>query len=174
MKKNLPNIDLVKAKLKACRHHDLQCLSELKVLLEGVFHENEINALISYRVKDADSVVYKIKKKQCEFHEIYDRLGMRIIVKSISDCYKVLELCKQKFPFKPQSLKDYIAKPKENGYQSLHLLINPPCGHQHQDVEVQIRTWSMQYECLAGGASHRKYKIQKYNSSTKSKLKNRE
>ncbi|MCA9374007.1 bifunctional (p)ppGpp synthetase/guanosine-3',5'-bis(diphosphate) 3'-pyrophosphohydrolase [Candidatus Peregrinibacteria bacterium] len=162
MKTKISHIHTIKGRLHACRHHDLQCLSDLKALLEKRLLENKINASISHRVKDTDSMVYKIKRKQCKFHEICDRLGMRIIVGKVEDCYKVLHICKDSFLYGSESIKDYIISPKQNGYQSLHILINPPCSSHDQCVEVQIRTWDMHCEYLSGRASHDNYKKEKY------------
>lgn len=162
MKINLSHIHAVKERLHACRHHDWQCLSDLKAELEKRLSENKINASISHRVKDAHSMARKVKRKQCQFHEVLDRLGMRIIVKEVEDCYKVLQVFKDNFVYESESIRDYILKPKQNGYQSLHILINPPCSSHDQRVEIQIRTWDMQHECLYGKASHYSYKKEKY------------
>ncbi len=162
MRKNTMHINAIKTRLHACHHHDSRCLSDLKCLLEKIVMEHDMDAIISYRIKNAHSMKLKMRKKQCQFHEIYDRLGMRIIVKEIKDCYKVLSLCKKNSLYELDSLKDYISSPKPNGYQSLHILIKPPCSSHHQHVELQIRTWTMQQQCSLGELSHSNYKKGKY------------
>lgn len=165
---NRASIDLqiIKEQLSQHREHDQSCLRDFKKLLGRKLIEAGLEACISYRIKEAHSALCKIRKKGCELHNLTDRLGVRIIVTNVQHCYQAFELIKKNFPYLPQKIKDYIFKPKENGYQSLHLVVQPPCSPHNAWVEVQIRTWAMEYECLCGQANHWDYKAREISPST--------
>ena len=108
------------------------------------------------RPKNFYSIYKKIKYDAKKFEDLYDLYAIRIIVKSIADCYIVLGLLHDSFQAFPDRLKDYIANPKSNGYQSIHTVIF--CPTIKQPVEIQIRTDEMHKLAEFGIAAHWKYK----------------
>ncbi|MBQ7274838.1 MAG: bifunctional (p)ppGpp synthetase/guanosine-3',5'-bis(diphosphate) 3'-pyrophosphohydrolase [Clostridiales bacterium] len=98
--------------------------------------------------------------KHNDINHIYDMFACRIIVDSIADCYRALGIVHSMFVPLPGRFKDYIANPKENGYQSLHTTVKRPGGKTFGETtfEVQIRTYSMHIEAEYGIAAHWHYK----------------
>ncbi|MBA3551057.1 bifunctional (p)ppGpp synthetase/guanosine-3',5'-bis(diphosphate) 3'-pyrophosphohydrolase [Patescibacteria group bacterium] len=108
-----------------------------------------------YRVKSLFSLHKKILKKKGDMEKIFDFIALRIIVKDVSDCYRVLGIVHGTWRPLPGRIKDYIAFPKPNGYRSLHTTIFTGDG---SIVEVQIKTEEMHNEAEFGIASHLSYK----------------
>lgn len=109
---------------------------------------------IDYRIKYLYSLYSKLLKKNMNIDEIYDISALRVIVKTTNECYQVLGVVHNLWRPIPGRLKDYIANPKPNGYQSIHTSIFTGDGSA---VEIQIRTEQMQYEAEFGIASHIAY-----------------
>ncbi len=109
------------------------------------------NFSIDYRIKYLFSLYSKLLKKNMNIDEIYDISALRVIVKTIDECYQVLGVIHNLWRPIPGRLKDYIANPKPNGYQSIHTSIFTGDGNA---VEIQIRTEKMQHEAEFGIASH--------------------
>ncbi len=112
------------------------------------------NPLVDYRIKYLYSLYIKLKKHHMDIDQIYDISALRVIVNSIEECYQVLGLIHSLWKPVPQRLKDYIASPKPNGYQSIHTAIFTGDG---SIVEIQIRTYEMQKQASFGIASHIAY-----------------
>lgn len=111
--------------------------------------------VINKRVKGMYSLYKKLERKQWNINEIFDLEAIRIIVNSVPECYQVLGLIHNKYRPVPGRVKDYIAVPKPNGYQSLHTAIFSGDGAV---IEVQIRTNEMHEFNESGVASHHSYK----------------
>src|SRR3989339_603412 len=108
------------------------------------------------RHKQIRSIFKKILEKGTSLKEQKDHYAIRIIVKTIDDCYKTLGILHQNYEPSEEGLKDYINSPKPNGYQSIHTIIKIP--KEKKEVEVQIRTQDMDEFAEEGGASHWSYK----------------
>lgn len=121
-----------------------------KALLESAMH-----AEVTGRQKSPYSTYKKIKSKEVEIDEIHDLFGVRIVVKELHQCYLALGVIHNLYPPNENGFKDYIAVPKQNGYQSLHSVVTGPFGMK---LEVQIRTEEMDQLSEAGVAAHWLYK----------------
>lgn len=109
----------------------------------------------SYRVKHTYSLWKKLQRKDMDIDKIYDITALRLITKNVEQCYKILGIIHGTWRPLPGRIKDYIALPKPNGYQSLHTTVFTGDGGI---VEVQIRTEEMHREAEYGIASHLAYK----------------
>ena len=123
--------------------------------LETLIDEQEISASVEGRVKHIVSIWRKMQRKNLEFHQLFDVRAVRILVDTVADCYAVLGIVHTTWQHVPQEFDDYIANPKENGYQSLHTAVVTEEG---KIVEVQIRTREMHENSELGVASHWRYK----------------
>ncbi len=123
--------------------------------LEQELLENEVHAKVYGRPKHLYSIWKKMKRKQLSLEDLYDLLAVRVMVDKISDCYAVLGLVHGLWMHIPKEFDDYIANPKDNGYQSLHTVVVGPEG---KPVEVQIRTKEMHAFAEFGVAAHWRYK----------------
>lgn len=128
-----------------------QILEEITSDLE----EQHVKASVKGRPKDYFSIYQKMIVRGHDFANIYDLVGVRIIVDSIRDCYAALGAVHARWNPVPGRFKDYIATPKLNMYQSLHTTVVGPGG---KPVEIQIRTWDMHRRAEFGIAAHWKYK----------------
>ena len=117
--------------------------------------EMGLEAEVNSRRKHPYSLYKKMRQKNLTYQNIFDVYGMRVIVDSVDDCYRVLGVVHNLFKPIPGKFKDYIAIPKENGYQSLHTILFGPHGIP---IEVQIRTREMDNFAETGIAAHWLYK----------------
>lgn len=114
-----------------------------------------IAAQVQGRAKNIYSIVKKMRGKSLGFDEILDLRALRVIVHSVDDCYRTLSWVNVNFQMHEQEFDDYIARPKANGYQSLHTVIQ---NHAGQTFEIQIRTQAMHEFSEFGVAAHWAYK----------------
>lgn len=106
---------------------------------------------IDYRIKYLYSLYVKLKKHDMDISQIYDLSALRVVVPTITECYQVLGICHLLWKPVPGRLKDYIASPKPNGYQSIHTTVFLGDGSM---AEIQIRTKDMHEEAEYGVAAH--------------------
>ena len=123
--------------------------------LESDMREAKVKVEVTGRPKELYSIYQKMIVRGREFDDIYDLVGIRILVQSIRDCYAVLGAVHARWTPIPGRFKDYIASPKFNLYQSLHTTVIGPDGRA---VEIQIRTHEMHQRAEYGVAAHWKYK----------------
>ena len=114
-----------------------------------------IHATVQGRPKHIYSIVKKMRGKSLDFAHVYDLRALRIVVPSVPDCYAALSWVHDHFTPVPEEFDDYIARPKANGYQSLHTVVRDADG---LPIEVQVRTQAMHDHAEHGVAAHWAYK----------------
>ncbi len=134
-------------------------LEKVKPIIEKILKENDIKPLnIDFRAKRYSSLYKKLLRYDMSLEQIYDLVALRIIVKTIEECYGVLGIVHQMWPPLPGKIKDYIALPKPNGYRSLHTTV---FCLDNRPTEIQIRTTEMHEEAENGIAAHWAYEQKK-------------
>ena len=123
--------------------------------LEAALQAAEIRAVVSGRPKHIASIAAKMSAKDLEFGQIFDQRALRVVVERISECYEVLDIVHRRWRPIEGEFDDYIAKPKTNGYQSLHTVVEDSDG---KPLEIQIRTRAMHEQAELGVAAHWRYK----------------
>lgn len=134
------------------REHYIQTVIET---LRGELQASGIQAELSGRAKHIYSIWRKMRRKGIDFSRVYDVRAVRILVPQVRDCYAALGIAHSLWRHIPNEFDDYIANPKENGYQSLHTAVIGPEG---KVMEVQIRTHEMHQEAELGVCAHWLYK----------------
>lgn len=132
-----------------------QYIDDVLAQLRQELQQAGIKAEVSGRPKHIYSIINKMRRKNLEFGRLYDVRAVRILVDDVKDCYAALGLVHHLWQPIPGEFDDYIARPKSNGYRSLHTAVIGPRGLA---LEVQIRTHDMHYNSELGVAAHWRYK----------------
>ena len=140
-------------------------LAKMKYEIMQLLEHHNIKYEILSRVKSVRGIYNKLKNGK-RWEDIYDLLGLRVLVDTVEDCYRVIGLVQSKYQPVPNRFKDYIANPKPNLYQSLHTTVY---GEDKRIYEVQVRTHEMDEIAEKGVASHWSYK-EKIDGSVKNNL----
>ncbi len=144
--------------LEARRIEGEQFLRGVEDKLVEQLRENGIQARVEWRIKRLYSIHQKIERTKISFDQVYDLLAVRVITQDVAACYAVFGLIHTLWRPVPGRIKDFIAMPRANHYQSLHTTVLGEGGHQ---FEVQIRTEEMHRIAEEGIAAHWKYKAGK-------------
>ena len=137
------------------RDENERLLAQIKNTVEGELRREGIPARLEARLKRAYSVYQKLKRQKITIDQVYDLTALRIITDSVKNCYAALGVIHNEWRPIPGRIKDFIAIPRPNLYQSLHTSVLGPEGHH---FEVQIRTEEMHRVAEEGIAAHWKYK----------------
>src|ERR1035441_4948785 len=145
----------VTAAIEVRRVEGEQFLRGVEDTLAEQLRENNIEARVEWRIKRIYSIYQKQQRSKVSFDQVYDLLAIRVITQDVAACYAVFGLIHTLWRPVPGRIKDFIAMPRANRYQSLHTTVMSPSGHQ---FEVQIRTEEMHRIAEEGIAAHWKYK----------------
>jgi GTP pyrophosphokinase len=141
--------------IDAKREQNEEYLKSIKTTIEQKLARENIPARVDGRVKRAYSVYLKLKRQKIRLDQVYDLLAIRIVTDSVKNCYAALGVIHNEWHPIPGRIKDFIAIPRPNLYQSLHTSVIGPGG---MAFEVQIRTEAMHRIAEEGIAAHWKYK----------------
>ncbi|MGD8172554.1 bifunctional GTP diphosphokinase/guanosine-3',5'-bis pyrophosphate 3'-pyrophosphohydrolase [Vibrio sp. TRT 21S02] len=146
---------VLKEVVRAARGNRKEMIQRIHDEIEGRLEEVGLKARVFGREKNLYSIYNKMKTKEQRFHTIMDIYAFRVVVEDADTCYRVLGQVHSLYKPRPGRMKDYIAVPKANGYQSIHTSMVGPHG---VPVEVQIRTEDMDQMADKGVAAHWSYK----------------
>ena len=141
--------------LDESREERLEFMQHAVKRIRGLLAKNGIRADVSGRPKHIYSIWKKMQRKHLRFDQLFDVRALRIIVETVEQCYEVLSIVQENFTTLSKEYDDYIAKPKPNGYQSLHTVVEDSSG---RPIEIQIRTRAMHEFAELGVAAHWRYK----------------
>jgi GTP diphosphokinase / guanosine-3',5'-bis(diphosphate) 3'-diphosphatase len=148
--------EALRAKVDARRRATEGLIGELKKTITAKLAEAEVPVIeIAGRIKRLWSISQKLKRQKIEIEQVYDFIALRIITGDVKDCYATLGIIHQTWSPVPGRIKDFIAMPRPNGYQSLHTSVISEHG---MPFEVQIRSIEMHRRAEEGIAAHWKYK----------------
>jgi GTP pyrophosphokinase len=145
----------VSAAVEARRIDGEQFMRTVEDTLVEQLRENGIEARVEWRIKRLYSIFQKLQRSKISFDQVYDFLAIRVVTQDVAACYAVFGLVHTFWRPVPGRIKDFIAMPRANRYQSLHTTVMGDGGHQ---FEVQIRTEEMHRIAEEGIAAHWKYK----------------
>jgi GTP pyrophosphokinase len=145
----------IKEQVDARRKHGEAFLTKTVAFIQEKLTENAVDAHVDHRIKRLYSISQKLQRQRISVDQVYDLLAIRIITKSVKDCYSALGAIHSIWRPVPGRIKDFIAMPRPNLYQSLHTTVMADGGMQ---FEVQIRTEEMHKMAEDGIAAHWKYK----------------
>ena len=130
-------------------------VEQLRTRLERELQAQSLHAQVAGRPKHIYSIVKKMRGKSLGFDQVFDVRALRVIVREVRECYAALSWVHQQFEAIASEFDDYIARPKPNGYQSLHTVVRDAAGRA---IEIQIRTQAMHDHAEHGVAAHWAYK----------------
>jgi len=130
-------------------------MEQLRGRVESELRARSISASVQGRPKHIYSIVKKMRGKALDFDQVFDIRALRVVVPTVKDCYAALSWVHQQFRPLEAEFDDYIARPKPNGYQSLHTVVRDETG---KPIEIQIRTQAMHDHAEHGVAAHWAYK----------------
>lgn len=142
-------------KLSRGRKERDKYIDNVKNVLQNLLAEHNITCELNGRVKSLYSIYKKMLAQNLTFEEVMDIIAFRIVLSSVAECYEVLGLIHSAWPPVAGRIKDYIAMPKSNMYQSLHTTV---IGPKNERMEVQLRTQEMHRIAELGVAAHWRYK----------------
>src|SRR5579872_1157732 len=145
----------IKEQVDARRKSGEAFLAKTVAFIQEKLKENGVDARVDHRIKRLYSIAQKLQRQRISVDQVYDLLAIRIITKSVKDCYSALGAIHSIWRPVPGRIKDFIAMPRPNLYQSLHTTVMAEGGMQ---FEVQIRTEEMHKIAEEGIAAHWKYK----------------
>ena len=146
---------VIERELKRARGNQREFLPKIVKALRQALAGGSVTGRVEAREKHLFSVYLKMRRKRLPLTQVIDMFGVRIIVGSVDDCYRVLGLVHGLYRPMPGRFKDYIAIPRVNGYQSLHTTL---FGPNSMPIEIQIRTEDMHRMAESGIAAHWQYK----------------
>lgn len=141
--------------LDESREERLEFMQMAVQRIRSLLSNHHIRAEVSGRPKHIYSIWKKMRRKHLRFDQLFDVRALRIIVDTVEQCYEVLSIVQENFQTISKEYDDYIAKPKPNGYQSLHTVVTDAAG---RPIEIQIRTRAMHEFAELGVAAHWRYK----------------
>ena len=134
-------------------------VEQLRARLERELAREGVKATVQGRPKNIYSIVKKMRGKSLDFAQVFDIMALRVVVADVKDCYGALAWVHSHFQPIDEEFDDYIARPKPNGYQSLHTVVREVVGGQAgKPIEIQIRTEEMHDHAEHGVAAHWAYK----------------
>src|SRR6476620_5771696 len=146
----------LRARVEAKAKQTRGMITELKKTISATLEEAQVPVIeIDGRIKRLFSIHQKLKRQKIDLEQVYDLVAIRIVTKSVRDCYAALGIIHQTWSPVPGRIEDFIAMPRPNGYQSLHTSVISEHG---MPFEVQIRTLEMHRMAEEGVAAHWKYK----------------
>ncbi|MSQ91959.1 MAG: bifunctional (p)ppGpp synthetase/guanosine-3',5'-bis(diphosphate) 3'-pyrophosphohydrolase [Gammaproteobacteria bacterium] len=146
---------VIERELKRARGNQREFLPKIVKALRQALTVGNVTGRVEAREKHLFSVYLKMRRKRLPLAQVIDMFGVRIIVGSVDDCYRVMGLVHGLYRPMPGRFKDFIAIPRVNGYQSLHTTLFGPNG---MPIEIQIRTEDMHRMAESGIAAHWQYK----------------
>jgi RelA/SpoT family (p)ppGpp synthetase len=146
---------VIERELKRARGNQREFLPKIVKAMRQALTGGNVTGRVEAREKHLFSVYMKMRRKRLPLAQVIDMFGVRIIVGSVDDCYRVLGLVHGLYRPMPGRFKDYIAIPRVNGYQSLHTTL---FGPNSMPIEIQIRTEDMHRMAESGIAAHWQYK----------------
>ncbi|MBN2803138.1 MAG: bifunctional (p)ppGpp synthetase/guanosine-3',5'-bis(diphosphate) 3'-pyrophosphohydrolase, partial [Deltaproteobacteria bacterium] len=158
--------EALNAVVKKTRQSRIIFINKVKKQLEELLKDKGFaNVEISGRLKNLSSIFLKMNNKELEYENVHDAIAFRVICDSLASCYAILGLVHSRWVPVPGYIKDYIAMPKSNHYQSLHTTVS---GDDGERMEIQIRTKEMHETAEYGIAAHWEYKEGKQSSKSSS------
>ncbi len=145
----------LKAQLDAKAKEKEGYLEDIVARIKAEIAKTGADAEVTWRIKHVYSVYQKLKRQGIPFENVYDVFGIRIKLNSVAECYEMLGIIHSMWKPIQSRIKDFIAMPKDNMYQSLHTTVFGPEGER---IEIQIRTFEMDYLANEGIAAHWRYK----------------